>query len=166
MPGKIARSTPRPPFGPPVVRAAARSSRLASRELENRYYSRQFGGHLGECRHKSVFMNQQATLHPTTLTVLQDIYSADYSADELYGTESAKPVPLDGISKTSFEQGAAIHALMRDRSIKRSLEVGMAYGFSTVWMIEAHRFVTYGHRSVRKNTLARHRAGPSGPTGI
>jgi hypothetical protein len=32
MPGKIARSTPRPPFGPPVVRVAARSSRLASRE--------------------------------------------------------------------------------------------------------------------------------------
>jgi Transposase len=32
MRGKIARSTPRPPFGPPVVRVAARSSRLASRE--------------------------------------------------------------------------------------------------------------------------------------
>src|SRR5262249_14502834 len=47
MPGKIARSTPRPPFGPPVVRAAARSSRLASSELENRYYSRHFGSHLG-----------------------------------------------------------------------------------------------------------------------
>jgi len=47
MPGKIARSTPRPPFGPPVVRVAARSSRLASRELENRYYSRHFGSHLG-----------------------------------------------------------------------------------------------------------------------
>jgi hypothetical protein len=47
MPGKIARSAPRPQFGPPVVRVAARSSRLASRELENRYYSRQFGSHLG-----------------------------------------------------------------------------------------------------------------------
>ena len=47
MLGKITRSTPRPPFGPPVVRVAARSSRLASRKLENRYYSRQFGSHLG-----------------------------------------------------------------------------------------------------------------------
>jgi predicted O-methyltransferase YrrM len=28
---------------------------------------------------------------------------------------------------------------MRDRSTKRSLEVGMAYGFSTVWMIDALR---------------------------
>jgi hypothetical protein len=32
MPGKMARSTPRLPFGPPVVRVAARSPRLASRE--------------------------------------------------------------------------------------------------------------------------------------
>ena len=32
MPGKIARSTPRSPFGPPVVRVAAGSSRLASGE--------------------------------------------------------------------------------------------------------------------------------------
>src|SRR5262249_16296914 len=47
MPGKMARSDPRPPFGPPVVRVAARSSCLASRELENRYYSRHFGSHLG-----------------------------------------------------------------------------------------------------------------------
>ena|SRR2546425_6116058 len=80
-------------------------------------------------------MGQQAALHPTTLTVLQEMYSAD----KLYGTESAEPVPLDGITKTSFEQGAAIHALMRNRSTKRSLEVGMAYGFSTVWMIDALR---------------------------
>ena len=43
MPGKIARSTPRPPFGPSVVRVAARRSRLASREAN----SRQFGSHLG-----------------------------------------------------------------------------------------------------------------------
>jgi predicted O-methyltransferase YrrM len=80
-------------------------------------------------------MNQQAALHPTTLTVLRDMYSAD----KLYGTESAEPMPLDGSTKTSFEQGAAIHALMRNRSIKRSLEVGMAYGFSTDWMIDALR---------------------------
>ena len=47
MPGKIARSNPRPSFGPPVVLVAAGSSRLVSREAENRYYSRQFGSHLG-----------------------------------------------------------------------------------------------------------------------
>jgi predicted O-methyltransferase YrrM len=80
-------------------------------------------------------MNQQAALHPTTRTVLQDMYSAD----KLFGTESAEPLPLDGISTTHFYQGAEIHALMRHRSTKRSLEVGMAYGFSTVWMIDALR---------------------------
>jgi hypothetical protein len=53
-------------------------------------------------------MNQQAALHPTTRTVLQDMYSAD----KLYGTESAEPLPLDGISTTHFYQGAEIHALM------------------------------------------------------
>jgi hypothetical protein len=51
MPGKIARSTPRPPFGPPVVRVAARSSRLVSGKLKDRYYSRQFGSHLENLRY-------------------------------------------------------------------------------------------------------------------
>jgi hypothetical protein len=54
MPEKIATSAPRPPFGPPVVPVAARTSRLASREAKNRCYSHQFGSHLGESGTKSI----------------------------------------------------------------------------------------------------------------
>jgi predicted O-methyltransferase YrrM len=32
-----------------------------------------------------------------------------------------------------------MHDLMREHSVKQSLEVGMAYGFSTVWMLDALR---------------------------
>src|SRR5215467_3208167 len=90
--------------------------------------------------YEDVLMNQQvlSALHPTTLTVLQHMYSAD----KLYGTESAEPMSLEGTERnvrTGFEQGAAIHTLMRNSSTKRSLEVGMAYGFSTIWMIDALR---------------------------
>jgi hypothetical protein len=64
MPGKIARSTPRPPFGPPVVRVAARSSRVVSGKLENCYYSRQFGSHLenlGYIHPSSLFTYRRGT---------------------------------------------------------------------------------------------------------
>jgi hypothetical protein len=50
MPGKIARSIPRPPFGPPVVRVAARSSRLASREARKSLLFTPVRESSGECR--------------------------------------------------------------------------------------------------------------------
>ena len=50
MPGKIARSTPRPPFGPPVVRVAARSSRLDSREAKKSLLFAPVRESSGECR--------------------------------------------------------------------------------------------------------------------
>jgi predicted SAM-dependent methyltransferase len=71
--GKIARSTPRPPFGPPVVRVAARSSRLPSRELENGYYSRHFGSHLG---HIGLVMSARALVPSSVRPALRAIRSA------------------------------------------------------------------------------------------
>jgi hypothetical protein len=50
MPRKIARSSPRPPFGPPVVRVAARSSRLASREARKSLLFTPVRESSGECR--------------------------------------------------------------------------------------------------------------------
>ena len=47
MPGKMARSAPRPPFGLPEVAVAVRSSRLSCRKAGKREYSRQFGSHPG-----------------------------------------------------------------------------------------------------------------------
>src|SRR5262249_22872254 len=52
MPGKMARSTPRPPFGPPVVRVAARSSRLVSREARKLLLFTPVRASSGECRLK------------------------------------------------------------------------------------------------------------------
>src|SRR5262245_26724582 len=54
MPGKIARSTFRPPFGPPVVWVAARSSRLASRQARKSLLFTPVRESSGECRLKAV----------------------------------------------------------------------------------------------------------------
>ena len=60
-----------------------------------------------------------------------------YGRGELRGTESDKPIAIDKITKISIEQGAMLNKLMRDHSVERSLEIGLAYGFSTVWMLDA-----------------------------
>jgi predicted O-methyltransferase YrrM len=72
-------------------------------------------------------------LHQRTLDVLTDMYGAD----KLYGTEVDGPITINKNIRISIEQGAMMHKLMRSHSIKRSLEVGFAYGYSTVWMLDA-----------------------------
>jgi hypothetical protein len=48
MPGKIARSAPRPSFGPPELLVAIHTSRQSCCKAgKKREYSRQFGSHLG-----------------------------------------------------------------------------------------------------------------------
>ena len=68
-----------------------------------------------------------------TLHVLSDMYSADF----LHGTESETPVKLNKIIQISPDQGAQINHIMRSNGVRRSLEVGFAYGFSTLWMLDA-----------------------------
>ncbi len=77
-------------------------------------------------------------LHETTLNVLANMYGSS----ELYGTESDKPVSIDKNTKISIKQGAMMNEFMRANSVQRSLEVGFAYGFSTVWMLDALRSKT------------------------
>ncbi|MBO0734530.1 MAG: class I SAM-dependent methyltransferase [Methylocapsa sp.] len=72
-------------------------------------------------------------LQQQTADVLADMYQAD----KLYGTESERLVAIDKVLRISIEQGAAMHRLMRSNSVKRSLEIGLANGFSTVWMLDA-----------------------------
>jgi hypothetical protein len=57
MPGKMARSAPRPPFGLPDALVAVLTSRLSCRKPEKREYSRQIWSHLG---------NPGSNLAPTT----------------------------------------------------------------------------------------------------
>jgi predicted O-methyltransferase YrrM len=68
-----------------------------------------------------------------TLQVLSDMYSANF----LQGTESEEPVQLDKAVKVSPVQGAQINHIMRSRGARRSLEIGFAYGFATLWMLDA-----------------------------
>jgi|ERR1700730_3961034 len=78
-----------------------------------------------------------ADLHPTTRVVLEDMYRSD----TLLGTESPDPVPLDKLTRIRTRQGKAIHNFMRAHSVRKSLEIGFAYGFSTIWMLDALRFL-------------------------
>jgi predicted O-methyltransferase YrrM len=74
-----------------------------------------------------------AELHPTTRDVLEDMYERK----TLCGTESTEPIPIDGLTLISRQQGAAIHNFIRSHSIKKSVEIGFACGFSTVWILDA-----------------------------
>ncbi|HXW72724.1 MAG TPA: hypothetical protein VEK34_15080 [Methylocella sp.] len=38
-----------------------------------------------------------------------------------------------------IEQGATMNWLMRSHAVNRSLEIGFAYGFSTIWMLDGLR---------------------------
>jgi predicted O-methyltransferase YrrM len=74
-------------------------------------------------------------LHQATINVLIDMYSSD----RLQGTESDKPIPFDIDTSITLKQGAMINELMRTHSTERSLEIGFAYGFSTIWMLDGLR---------------------------
>jgi len=74
-------------------------------------------------------------LHPGTIDLLAEMYRAD----SLLGTQSDRPVAIDKVPRIMIEQGATMNRLMRSYSVKRSLEIGFAYGFSTIWMLDALR---------------------------
>jgi predicted O-methyltransferase YrrM len=75
------------------------------------------------------------SLDKNTLNALADMYGGK----ALLGTESENPIALDEATRISPEQGATLRQLMMDNSASRSLEVGFAYGFSTLWMLDALR---------------------------
>jgi Methyltransferase domain len=75
-------------------------------------------------------------LDKNTGEVLADMYSAE----ELYGTVGDQPINIDPTTRISIAQGAQINQIIRQsETIKSSLEIGFAYGFSTVWILDALR---------------------------
>jgi predicted O-methyltransferase YrrM len=82
-----------------------------------------------------------AELHSTTQHVLHEMYNSE----TLLGTESSNPITVDKMAKTDARKGADIHRFMRAHAVKTSLEIGFAYGFSTVWMLDALRPQTNSH---------------------
>lgn len=71
-------------------------------------------------------------LLPHSATIVGEMYSAD----SLPGSPDGHLVKLD-IPRISPRQGAELHRLISSASAKTSLEVGLAYGFSTAWIMDA-----------------------------
>ena len=75
-----------------------------------------------------------AVLRPSTAATLQEMYTASYF---LGGDDGRERVANDQAAKISPRQGAALHALARGFGSRASLEVGLARGFSTAWIMDA-----------------------------
>ena len=58
-----------------------------------------------------------------------------YSGRPLQGGEG--PVEIDAVTRVDKLAGAELNRLVREAGAKRSLEVGLAYGFSTIWIMDA-----------------------------
>ncbi len=68
-----------------------------------------------------------------TLSILLDIYTLD----SLYGTERKEPINIRKSTRITIEQGSTIHRIVNSAGIKRTLEIGFAYGFSSIWILDA-----------------------------
>jgi predicted O-methyltransferase YrrM len=74
-------------------------------------------------------------VHPDTRQVLDELYQSDTAV----GSESVDPVPLDKGTRTSPEQGALLRRLVIASKARRTLEIGFAYGFSAIWILDGLR---------------------------
>src|SRR4051794_22346861 len=65
----------------------------------------------------------------------QAILTEMYSAPKLEGSNGL--VEIDQITKVDKQCGAELNRLVRESGAKRALEIGLAYGFSTIWIMDA-----------------------------
>jgi len=63
------------------------------------------------------------------------ILSEMYSAPQLEGAEG--PVEIDPITRIDRTIGSELNRLVRENGTRGSLEIGLAYGFSTIWIMDA-----------------------------
>jgi predicted O-methyltransferase YrrM len=73
-----------------------------------------------------------ASLRPVTVEVVREMYCAD----SLVGADG-KRTTLSKNVRIDPAQGAALHELISTARVKSSLEIGLAYGFSTAWILDA-----------------------------
>jgi predicted O-methyltransferase YrrM len=66
-----------------------------------------------------------------------DFLSSMYSATQLSGTDNDLLIELIPSARTSIVQGSELNRLARAVGAHRTLEVGLAYGFSTIWLLDA-----------------------------
>ncbi len=74
-----------------------------------------------------------SVLSPRTSSLLSEMYTAD----SLPGIAAGTFVTIDKTVRIQPRQGAAMHSLISAAGAKSSLEIGMAYGFSTMWILDA-----------------------------
>jgi predicted O-methyltransferase YrrM len=65
----------------------------------------------------------------------QAILDEMYSARMLEGADG--PVAIDEVTRISRSEGAELRRLVQENSVRNTLEVGLAYGFSTIWIMDA-----------------------------
>ena len=63
--------------------------------------------------------------------ILKDLYTAP-KVDGATG-----PVEIDPITRIDKDAGAELNRLVRESKTKKSLEIGLAYGFSTIFIMDA-----------------------------
>ena len=65
----------------------------------------------------------------------ETILSEMYSAQQLEG--AAGLVEVDRITRIDRIKGEELNRILRENAVEKSLEIGLAYGFSTVWIMDA-----------------------------
>ena len=65
----------------------------------------------------------------------QAILNDMYTLPEIDGADG--PVAINRITRVDRTKGAELHRLVKESGAAKSLEVGLAYGFSTIWILDA-----------------------------
>lgn len=73
---------------------------------------------------------------PALSSAALDVLADMYALPALEG-DGGVPVPLQQTTRIPIPEGAELHRLIRSGGFTRTLEIGFAYGFSTVWMLDA-----------------------------
>jgi predicted O-methyltransferase YrrM len=79
------------------------------------------------------------TLAPNIDKWTEQVLADMYSAKQLSGTVSDQPVNINAQTRIPIAEGAQLNQIVRQSKTIKSLEIGFAYGFSTVWILDALR---------------------------
>ena len=65
----------------------------------------------------------------------ETILSEMYSARQLEGADGQ--VEIDQVTRVDRMKGEEINRIVRENKVEKSLEIGLAYGFSAIWIMDA-----------------------------
>jgi len=73
----------------------------------------------------------------------QDVLQSMYNGEPQSGTDGAR-YDIDGTTRVSVEEGMTLYSLCLAEPVTATLELGLAYGFSTVFMLAALEQIGHG----------------------